>query len=535
MATGITRRRMIGGAIGGAAVAGVGAAAWTLRPSSSVRLLFTNDMHSHLRPIYHRDYYDEAALRSSGIAQGSPEAYISSFVDYEALTKRYGKVGGMAHLATVIKRERDALPDRTLLLDAGDTWYGSAIGLLTDGRACVQVMNAIGYDAMTLHWEFNFGKEILLARVKDARFAVLAQNVTDDFEDRVFQPSLVRDLGGTRVGVIGQAYPFSLLTTELRDANPDLHAGYQMEALAKEIARLRTAEGVQIIVLLSHMGPEQERVVVERVPGIDVVVGGHTHEILWQPIRVGNTLIVQAGSHGKLLGELDLVIRDGRVDGFQYRLLPILADRIEPDARIAALIDDLYRPYETRLSRVIGESRSILYRRSLWGGTTDAVMAGAYRDLLGAEIGCCPGWRFGSTVLPGAVRVEDVYNAMKPTASPLYRVRLSGRTIRSVLEDNLDNVFSPDPLERLGGEVIRCLGVTGTVRAASPRGSRLVGMLINSRPPDGEFVIATSGGRTQYRDPAATASERPAVEELVAYFEAHPILEAEPLHGLVQE
>ena len=361
---------------------------------------------------------------------------------------------------------------------------------------------------------------------------MLAQNVTDDFDERVFQPSLVRDLGGTRVGVIGQAYPFSLLTTELRDNNPDLHAGYAVEALTKEVARLRKAEGVQIVVLLSHMGPDQEQAIAQRVPGIDVVVGGHTHEILWQPVRAGNTLIVQAGSHGKLLGELDLVIRDGRVDDFQYRLLPILADRIEPEPRIKALIDELYRPHEARLARVIGESRSVLYRRSLYGGTTDAFMASAYREITGAEIGCCPGWRFGSTVLPGPVRVEDVYSAMKPTPSPLYRVRLSARTIRSVIEDNLDNVFSPDPLERLGGEVIRCLGVSGTVHAENVRGSRLQEMRINDQAPDGDFVIATSGGRTQYRDPNATASTRPAVEELVAYIEAHPVLTADPLHGL---
>lgn len=531
----MTRRRLLGGTIGGVAVAGAGAAAWTLRPSNTVRLLFTNDMHSHLRPIYHRDYYDEAALRAAGLTAGSPEAYLSSFVGYEDLAKRYGKVGGMAQLATVIRREREALPDRTLLLDAGDTWYGSAIGLLTEGRACVQVMNAIGYDAMTLHWEFNFGKEILLARVKEAKFAVLAQNVTDDFEDRVFKPSLVRDLGGVRVGVIGQAYPFSMLTTELRDNNPDLHAGYAIEALTKEVSRLRSAEGVQIVVLLSHMGPDQERAIAERVPGIDVVVGGHTHEILWQPIRAGSTLIVQAGSHGKFLGELDLVIRGGRVDGFQYRLLPILADRIEPEPRVAALVDDLYRPHEARLGRVIGESRSVLYRRSLYGGTTDMYMATAYREISGAEIGCCPGWRFGSTVLPGPVTVEDVYSAMKPTASPLYTVRLSARTIRSVIEDNLDNVFNPDPLERLGGEVIRCLGVSGTVHADKPRGSRLQDMRINERPPEGDFVIATSGGRTQYRDPDAKATNRPAVEELVAYIEAHPTLAAQPLRGLTEQ
>ncbi|MEK7863607.1 MAG: hypothetical protein AAB295_10140, partial [Chloroflexota bacterium] len=296
----LTRRRVVGGAAAAVGLASVGAGAWMLRPSTQVRLLFTNDMHSHLRPVYHREANDASFLRQNGIEPGSVEAYVTSSEGYLDLAKRYGRVGGMAHLATLVERERAAAPGRTLLLDAADTWYGSGIALLTSGSACIKVMNEIGYDAMTLHWEFNLGQRVLLERIKEARFPVICQNLRDEFGDRVLRPSIVRDFGDIRVGVIGQGYQFSLLTTELptQEANPGWRMGYDEDGLREEIARLRQREGVQVVVVVSHMGYEAERVIAERVKGIDVIVGGHTHDILWRPDRVGSTLIVQAGSHG---------------------------------------------------------------------------------------------------------------------------------------------------------------------------------------------------------------------------------------------
>ena len=539
---GITRREFLAGGaallLGGLTLSGCRKRSSTESAKSaieqvSVRILWTGDVHGQLRPIYHREIYDASFLKANGIEPGSPEAYLCSNENFLELAKRYGKVGGYAHLATLIKQERAAFPDRTLLLDSGDAWYGSAIALLTEGRACVEVMNAIGYDAMTLHWEFNLGKETLLERVDEAQFAVLAQNLVDtDFEDRVLEPSLVREMGDVRVAVVGQAYPFSLLTTEDPELNPGLRMGYQEDRLQEEIDRVREEEGADVVILLSHMGYAQDRAMAEMLEGVDVIVGGHTHDILWQPERVGDTLLLQGGSHGKFLGKLDLEVRDGKITGFEHQLIPVLAERIEPDPEIDKLIAELYAPFEDELQRVIGETKTVLYRRSLFGGTTDGFITEAYRRIVDADVGCASGWRFGATLIPGPVTVEDVYNAMKPTPSPLYKVRLTGGLIRRILEDNLDNVFNPDPLLRLGGDVTRCAGTKAGLRRKAPRGQRIVNMMINGAPVDEgrKYRVATSGGRTQFLDPDREATPRPAVEELVRYIEEQsPVIEAKPV------
>lgn len=524
---GLTRReflsRSAAAALGGWVLSGCA------RRTRVVRILWTNDTHGQLLPVYHREPNGPEFLEAYGIPKGSAEAYLASSWDYLELARRYGKVGGYAYLAGLIKRERAAYPGRTLLLDAGDAWYGSAIGLLTDGRAIVQVMNAMGYDAMTLHWEFNLGKDTLLARVREASFPVLAQNLVDtEFEDRVLKASMVKELDGIRVAVVGQAYPFSLLTTERRDANPGWRIGYREEALQEEIHRVRKQEGAQLVILLSHMGYPQDRFFAERLEGVDVIVGGHTHDILWRPVKVGRTLIVQAGSHGKLLGRLDVELSGGKVVDYRHALIPVLPGQVEPDPRVAELIERLYEPYRAVLGQVIGESRSLLYRRGLFGGPTDAFLASAYREIVGAELGCVPGWRFGTTILPGPVTVEDVYNAMKPTPSPLYRARLRGRSIRLAIEDNLDNVFHPDPLQRLGGDVLRCAGMRVWFRRGSARGKRVLRAEVNGNllEEDRVYAVATSGGRTQYLDPKAEATRRPAAEEVIRYVRDRGVIQA---------
>ena len=530
--------KVTGASIAGLAIAG-GINGCAPKPDSIVRILWTGDSHGQLRPIYHREFQDESYLKQYDIEPGSVEAYITTNVDFQDLASQYGKVGGFAHLATLIKQERAAYPDRTMLLDSGDSWYGSAIALLTEGKAPVEVMNAMGYEAMTMHWEFNLGTETLLKRISEANFPVMAQNLVDnDFEDRVLQKnSFVRDFGDAKVAVIGQAYPFSLLTTELRDANPNWRMGYREDMLQAEIDRVRAEEGATIVILLSHMGLEQDKILAELLTGIDVIVGGHTHDILWEPEYVGETAILQAGSHGKLLGELDLEILDGKLIGIKQKMLPVLAERIEPDPEIEALIDKHYEPYEDALQRVIGETQSLLYRRSTFGGTTDAFVSEAYRKIADAELGCVSGWRFGATLLPGPITVEDVYNVMKPTPSPLFTATLSGRQIRASLEDNLDNVFNPDPLQRLGGDALRCAGVKAQLHRDFARGERLTDILVNGEAWDEDryYKLATSGGRTQYMDENPEATAQPSVEELISFIENNsPIRSDAPVQTFIE-
>ena len=501
----------------------------------SLRILWTGDIHGQVHPIYHREPLGKQFLQSNGIQDGSTQAYISSHIDFPNLAKEHGKVGGLAHLASLIAQERSKYPEHTLLLDSGDAWYGSAIAMLTEGQACVDIMNAIGYDAMTMHWEFNLGAKALLNRIAEAKFAVLAQNLVDrDFEDRVLQSSLVRNVGGIRVAVVGEAYPFSMLTTEDPSLNPDWRMGYREFALQEEITRVRADEGAQLVILLSHMGLPQDIVMAERIEGADVIVGGHTHDILWEPLHVGETLIVQAGSHGKLLGVLDLEVRDGKLAGYQQQLLPVLSERIEPDPTIDTLISELYKPYAQRLSRVIGETQSTLYRHSLFGGTTDAFVTSAYREIAGTDLGCVGGWRFGATLLPGEVTVEDVYNVMKPTPSPLYTAQISGSNLRAIIEDNMDNVFNPDPMLRLGGDMNRCSGIKAQLNRGGTRGERLIDPLVNGKvlEPQKVYTVATSGGRTQLVDDNHIATESSAVNELIKYIEsATPIVANQPVQS----
>lgn len=489
----------------------------------SLRLLWTGDSHGQLRPIYHREYYDASFLENNGIAEGSIAAYLSSNLNFLDLAKQYGKVGGFAHLATLIKQERSQHPNKTILLDSGDTWHGSAIAMLTEGRANVAVMNAIGYDAMTFHWEFNLGKDVWLERIDEAQFPILIQNLVDtDFEDRVLEPSMIKEVGDLRVGIVGQAYPFSMLATEDQALNPELRMGYRDVELQEEIDRLRQEEDIDLLILLSHMGYEQDKVMAGRLSGVDVIVGGHTHDILWRPEQIGETLLLQGGSHGKFLGKLDLEIRQGKIVGYDHQLMPVLAARIEPDSQIDELINSFYAPYEADLQREIGEAGSVFYRRSLFGGTTDAFMTRAYREIMGAEVGCSSGWRFGSTILPGPITVEDVYNAMKPTPSPLYKASLTGRLIRQLMEDTLDNVFNPDPLLKLGGDLTRCAGPKADLRRDAPREQRTSNITINGEPmiEDRVYTVGTSGGRTQTLDENHEATSRPAVEELIDYIAA---------------
>ena len=493
----------------------------------SLRILWTGDIHGQVRPVYHREPLGREFLHDNNIEFGSAAAYLSSHVDFLDLANQYGKVGGLAHLAALIKDERAKYPERTLLLDSGDAWYGSAIAMLTNGRACVDIMNAIGYDAMTMHWELNLGKKVLLDRISEANFAVLAQNLVDtEFEDRVLQSSLIRDIDGLRVAIVGEAYPFSLLTTEDPSLNPDWRMGYRDIELQAEINRVRENEGAQLVILLSHMGLPQDMVMAERLEGVDVIVGGHTHGILWTPIQVGKTLIVQSGSHGKFLGALDIEVSNGKMVGYQHKLLPVLSERVEPDDKINEMIDNLYLPYQQDLERVIGETKSTLYRHSLVGGTTDAFVTNAYREIAGSDLSCVGGWRFGATLLPGTISVEDIYNAMKPTPSPLYTAQLTGMDVRNIIEDNLDNVFNPDPMLRLGGDMSRCSGIKANLHKQGTYGNRLLNPIVNGTPlaDDQWYSLATSGGRTQQVDNKPIATDLPAVEELINYIEANPTI-----------
>lgn len=533
------RRNFLKRTVGLAAILAAGrAAAARASTASRLRILFTNDIHGHLRPVYHREPHGVEFLQANGIGAGSELAYLTSAVDFALLAKRYGRVGGMAHLAALIHREREAMPDRTLLLDAGDAWYGSGIALFTQGRAAVEVMNGMGYQATTLHWEFNLGKAALMQRIQEARFPVLAQNLVDkEFEDPVLKPYVVKELGGIRIGILGQAYQFSLLTTEDPRLTEGWQMGYRVESLRAHLKTLREKERVDLVILLSHMGYQQDLAMLRQLEGVDVVVGGHTHDILLQPTLVGKTLVTQAGSHGKFLGVLDLEIRGRHVEGYTHRLLPVLAEQIEPDREISRLIEAAYQPHQAQLHRLVGTTETLLYRRDPVRSPTDQLTARAFREIGNAEIGHAPGWRFGTTILPGEIRAEDVYDAFKPTPAHLFVPRLTGDQLRAFFEDALDNVFNPDPLLRLGGDMFRFSGLAVRTRSGNRRGQRVVEMVHQGKPLEGKAVyrLATSGGRVQRMAASPGDQGKRAVDELLRYLGDRSPIRVQMEENLVEE
>ncbi|MFP6870746.1 MAG: bifunctional metallophosphatase/5'-nucleotidase [Nitrospinota bacterium] len=486
----------------------------------TVRVLFTGDSHGHMKPLYHREPEGTDFLRKSGIEPGSEMAYLTSHTEFVRQAKKFGKAGGIAHVAALIRKERARAPERTLVLEAGDAWYGSAIAMFTDGRAPLEAMNAIGYDAMTLHWEFNLGRETLMKRIKEAKFPVLAQNLVDnDFEDVVLKPFTVKNVGGVRVGILGQAYPFSTLTTEDPAFTRGWRMGYRFRALRKHVRFMRKKMKVDLVILLSHMGLPQDIAFAKNNPEFDVIIGGHSHDNMVRPLRVGRTVIVHAGSHNKFVGDLTMTVGQKGLERADYRVLPVLAERIEADPAVSAIVAKHYAPYEKSLNEVVGSTETLLYRHDTWKSTTDQFISDAYRKIADADMGHCPGWRFGSSILPGEIRREDVYDAMKGTPSNLFVPKLRGKRIVSLFEDILDNVLNPDPLLRLGGDLFRFSGMRVRFRRKGPKGRRVIAVEKDGKPlvPGRYYSIATSGGRIQRIPFRMGDTGRVAAEELIGF------------------
>lgn len=468
----------------------------------TLRILWTNDTHAYLRPAYHRE-------------EGE--------ADYEQKARAEGKIGGFAHIATLVGRLRAELPRTTLLLDAGDTFHGTAVPLFGQGKPVVQVMNAMGYDAMVPgNVEFLYPKETLLERRKEARFPIVAANIYDqEWDDPALEQYVLRELEGVKVAVVGMAYQWTAKTGD-RGLTQGWSFGLREREVSELIQKLREDEGAQVVIVLSHMGYRVDQKYASRVRGIDAIVGAHTHDTVLDPPVVGGTVVVQAGSHGKYLGQLDLQVREGRMVGFTHRIHRIVAKDIPADPEVQRIVDEAYAPYQAKLERVIGVTKTLLYRRARWQSTMDNLITDAYRDLAAADVAFAPAWRFGATVLPGEIRVEDVYN-MVPTLGTILTYRMSGQLIRNVLESSLDNVLNEDPYLQLGGDMVRFAGMTVRFDATRPFGERIVAVQVGSRPLDLARDYAIVSANTQLQDaPGVTELQdtgRVAVEELIRYIE----------------
>ena len=481
----------------------------------NVHLLHLTDCHAQLLPVYFREpsvnlgvgpasgqlphIVGEKLLKLAGFGRGTREAHAYTYLDFERAAHQYGKVGGFAHLATLVKRLKGGRPG-ALLLDGGDTWQGSATALWTGAQDMVDAAKLLGVDVMTGHWEFTYGIERVKQIVeKDfaGRIDFLAQNVkTADFGDPVFKPYVLKQMNGVTVAIVGQAFPYTPI------ANPrwqvaDWTFGIQETELQQVVDQARAA-GAQAVVLLSHNGMDVDLKLASRVTGIDVILGGHTHDGMPVPVSVKNaagvTLVTNAGSNGKFLGVLDLDVRQGRVTGLRYKLLPVFAGLLPAYAEIAGYIAKVRAPFAAKLAEPLPISEGLLYRRGNFNGSFDQLILDAMMDVRGAQIGFSPGFRWGTSVLPGqAITREHVMDQTAITYPWSTLTEMSGEMIKTVLEDVADNLFNPDPYYQQGGDMVRVGGLTYTCDPLATAGRRISDMRLGGRPIDADKTYKVAG------------------------------------------
>ncbi|WP_273029230.1 thiosulfohydrolase SoxB [Massilia timonae] len=481
----------------------------------NVHFLHFTDCHAQLMPVHFREpsvniglgpaagrmphLVGEALLKASGVAPHTPQAHAFTALDFERAARTYGKVGGFAHLATLVKKMKAERPG-ALLLDGGDTWQGSGTALWTKGQDMVDAGLLLGVDVMTAHWEMTLGDKRVQEIVgKDFKGKVdfVAQNVnTNDFGDPVFPPYVIKEMNGVPVAIIGQAFPYTPIANP-RYLVPDWSFGIQEENMQKMVDETR-AKGAKAVVVLSHNGMDVDLKMASRVRGIDAIMGGHTHDGIPVPVVVSNgggkTLVTNAGSNGKFLGVLDFDVRGGKVQAFQYRLLPVFSNFLPADRDMAALVAKIRKPYEARLNEKLAVTEGTLYRRGNFNGTFDQLIVDALMAVKGADMAFSPGFRWGTTLLPDSpILMEHLMDQTATTYSHSTLTAMTGATIKTVLEDVADNLFNPDPYYQQGGDMVRVGGMTYAIDPSAPMGSRISDMRLGGKLLDAGKTYKVAG------------------------------------------
>jgi sulfur-oxidizing protein SoxB len=498
-----------------AAAPGAGERLYEVPSFGNVSFLHFTDCHAQLTPIHFREpsvnlgvaeavgrpphIVGEKLLRQFGIKPGTAQAHAFSYLDFSQAAKTYGKVGGFAHLATLVRQLKASRPN-ALLLDGGDTWQGSATSLWTNGQDMVDACKLLGVQMMTSHWEHTFGaKRVQEIVEKDLKgnMEFLAQNIkTTDFEDMVFKPYAMREMNGVQVAVIGQAFPYTPIANP-RYMVPDWTFGIQDEHMQKMVDEVR-GKGAQVVVVLSHNGMDVDIKMASRVRGVDAILGGHTHDGMPAPIIVknggGQTLVTNAGSNSKFLGVLDFDVRGGKVQGFQYKLLPIFSNLLPADAAMQALIDKVRAPYKDKLEEKLAVTEDLLYRRGNFNGSWDQLICDALMQNKGAEIAFSPGVRWGTSLLPGdVITYERMMDQMALTYPATTLNEFTGEQIKTILEDVADNIFNPDPYYQQGGDMVRVGGMQYTVSPKAAMGQRINNMTLKGKPIEAGKTYKVAG------------------------------------------
>ncbi len=481
----------------------------------NVSFMHFTDCHAQLMPIYFREpnvnlgvgeavgrpphIVGENLLKFYGIKPGTPEAHAFTYLDFDKAARAYGKVGGFAHLATLVKQIKAGRP-HALLLDGGDTWQGSATSLWTNAQDMVDACKMLGVNIMTPHWEFTFGadrvKEVIQKDFK-GHIDFVAHNVkTTDFEDLVFEPYTFKEQNGVKIAVIGQAFPYTPIANP-RHFVPDWTFGIQDEHMQKMVNECRS-KGAQVVVVLSHNGMDVDIKMASRVSGIDAILGGHTHDGMPAPVVVknsgGQTLVTNAGSNGKFLAVLDFDVRGGKIQGYRYKLMPVFANFLPADRQMQAFIDKVRAPYKDKLEEKLAVTEGTLFRRGNFNGSWDQVICDALMEVRGAEIAFSPGVRWGTSLLAGeTITYERMMDQMALTYPATTLNEFTGADIKTILEDVADNIFNPDPYFQQGGDMVRVGGLEYTCSPKAPMGQRINNMMLKGKPIEADKKYKVAG------------------------------------------
>ena len=508
-----------------------------------VSFLHMTDCHAQLKPIHFREpsvnlgigsmqgqlphLVGEHLLKAAGVPAGSALAHAYTYLDFETAARRYGKVGGFAHLATLVKRLKASRPG-ALLLDGGDTWQGSATALWTNAQDMVDACKALTVDVMTGHWEFTYGmkrvKEIVERDFK-GHIDFVAQNVkTTDFGDPVFKPYVLKEINGVKVAIVGQAFPYTPI------ANPrymvaDWEFGIRDEDMQTSVDEARD-QGAQVVVVISHNGMDVDLKMASRVRGIDAIFGGHTHDGVPVAVPVKNpgdtTLVTNAGSNGKFLGVMDFEVKAGKVANYRWRLLPVFSDVLKADPQMDALITKIRAPYEAKLGETLAVTDGLLYRRGNFNGSWDQLVCDALMDVQGAEIAFSPGFRWGTSLLPGQAITRELLTDQLAITYPYATVTpMSGEMIKTVLEDVADNLFNPDPYYQQGGDMVRVGGLEYTITPGEKAGARISDMRLGGRPIEAGKTYRVAGW-APVSEEAARAGNKPVWDVVETWLKARP-------------
>ena len=487
-----------------------------------VTLLHICDLHAHIKPLYWREpstlisapnltgtpgfLCGESFLKHYGMKGKTLDAYFDTFMNFDTLAHKFGKMGGIAHMKTLInhvKQERGA--DNVLLLDSGDTWQGTGVALKTEGEAIVKAQNYLGVDVMVGHWEFTYGKKRVKELIEMLKGKFISQNIigddsfADDYEELIFEPYTIEERGGAKIGIIGQSFPFTS-TANPKEFTQGWSFGLRLDTLQTYVDKLRKEEKVDCVVLLSHDGFSVDQEVARQVKGIDFILSGHTHDPSPKPTVINGTVIIIAGSHGKYVGRLDIDIQNHKVKGYEYKLIPIAANLIPADPEGIDLVNSLYAPHEKEFSEILGVTKNILYKRDTFHSPFDELINDSIMDAMDSDISFTPGYRWGTTVLGGeAITMDDVYGMTAITYPNVYTFEMGGKQIRNVLEDIADNVFNANPLYQQGGDMSRLGGVTYNIKIGAPTGKRITNIMVKGKPLDDRKVYKVSswGGNLQ--------------------------------------